>query len=129
MEVDKVPTEVQLDQLRNGVVITTPIQSDSGSKSITSKTLPCEIFAFPGSRRYQITLIEGRNRQIRRMAEAVGLEVIKLHRISFAGITLKGLTVGKWNELNSKEMTIVSDAITSSLGAGSNVIEDEESLS
>lgn len=58
----------------------------------------------------EITLTEGRNRQIRRMAEAVGLEVIDLHRISFCGISLKGLSEGNWIELDEKEMDMILKA-------------------
>ena len=60
----------------------------------------------------QITLIEGKNRQIRKMAEAVGLSVVLLHRVSFAGITLKGLSLGNSLELNEKEMKIIRSAIS-----------------
>jgi 16S rRNA U516 pseudouridylate synthase RsuA-like enzyme len=43
-------------------------------------------------RKYQFILTEGRNRQIRKMVEAVGLEVKELHRSSFSGITTEGET-------------------------------------
>lgn len=57
-------------------------------------------------------LIEGRNRQIRRMAEAVGLRVMQLHRTSFAGLTLRGLKgAGSWVELDNKEMTIINQLL------------------
>ncbi|MCK9462900.1 MAG: rRNA pseudouridine synthase [Proteobacteria bacterium] len=52
----------------------------------------------------QITIKEGRNRQIRRMAEATGVEVIKLKRISFAGITIDGVPLGTYRELTDKEL-------------------------
>lgn len=60
----------------------------------------------------QITLIEGRNRQIRKMAEAVGLNVVALHRVTFAGITLKGLSEGNSLELSEKEMKIIQSALS-----------------
>ena len=49
-------------------------------------------------------LIEGRNRQIRKMVAAVGLEVVELHRTHFAGISLKGLSSNNWAELTAQEM-------------------------
>ena len=64
-------------------------------------------------RKIRFTLTEGRNRQIRRMAEALGLHVVTLHRTSFSGITLKGLSVGNWMELTPQEMTIVQTAVES----------------
>jgi len=108
-----------------GVEITTPIQRDNEEKLITAKTLPCYVKRIRGtvqdpnnndrdsssSRKVEFTLIEGRNRQIRRMAEAVGLEVVALHRISFAGIRLKGLSEGNWCELTGSEMKIVQEAL------------------
>jgi 16S rRNA U516 pseudouridylate synthase RsuA-like enzyme len=45
------------------------------------------------------------------MIEAIGLQVASLHRISFAGITLKGLSSNNWKELNEKEMDIIRKAI------------------
>ena len=53
----------------------------------------------------QITIKEGRNRQIRRMAEATGVVVSKLKRISFAGITIEGVPLGTYRELNEKEIS------------------------
>jgi 23S rRNA pseudouridine2605 synthase len=52
----------------------------------------------------QITIKEGRNRQIRRMAEATGAVVSKLKRVSFAGITIEGVPIGTYRELNDKEI-------------------------
>ena len=52
----------------------------------------------------EITIREGRNRQIRRMFAAVGHEVIFLRRIKFAGLTLKNLPVGKFRSLTEREI-------------------------
>eukprot|EP01041_Mallomonas_annulata_P007891 gene7891-16154_t len=113
VEMDRVPTDEQLEQLRQGVVITTTIQRDSFSKPVTAKTLPCGVKRVGGSqsKRLCFTLTEGRNRQIRRMAEAVELNVMNLHRTSFSGITLKGLSEGNWMELNEKEIGIIQTAV------------------
>lgn len=50
------------------------------------------------------TLKEGRNRQVRRLCEAAGLEVTRLIRISEAGITVEGLKPGKWRHLTKQEI-------------------------
>lgn len=42
---DKIPREGQIEQLSSGVMITTSIQRDSGSKEVTGKTLPCEVLS------------------------------------------------------------------------------------
>ena len=52
----------------------------------------------------ELAIHEGRNRQVRRMMAAVGLEVIWLNRISFAGLTLQGLKPSQWRELTASEI-------------------------
>jgi pseudouridine synthase len=52
----------------------------------------------------ELTLHEGRNRQIRRMLEAVGHPVLRLHRSRYAGLTLDGLEPGAWRELTPDEV-------------------------
>ncbi len=53
----------------------------------------------------ELTIHEGRNRQVRRMLAAVGLEVVWLKRTSFAGLTLHGLKPGECRELTEEELT------------------------
>ena len=53
---------------------------------------------------FKITLIQGMNRQIRRMCEHFGFEVTKLERTRIMNITLKGIPVGEWRELTPEEM-------------------------
>jgi len=53
---------------------------------------------------FKITLIQGMNRQIRRMCEHFGFEVTKLERTRIMNITLKGIPVGEWRELTQEEM-------------------------
>ena len=52
----------------------------------------------------RMTLFEGRNRQIRKMCEQVGLKVAKLTRIAIGSITLGALAAGKWRYLTSSEI-------------------------
>jgi 23S rRNA pseudouridine2605 synthase len=56
----------------------------------------------PGS--FELTLHEGRNRQVRRMVEAVGGRVRRLHRSVYAGLTVAGLEPGAWRELTKAEL-------------------------
>ena len=55
----------------------------------------------------KMTLFEGRNRQIRKMCEAVGYPVIKLRRVSIGGVTLGNLPKGKWRELTDAEVNLL----------------------
>jgi 23S rRNA pseudouridine2605 synthase len=54
--------------------------------------------------RVELALHEGRNRQVRRMLEAVGHAVVGLHRSVYAGLTLDGLEPGEWRELEAAEV-------------------------
>jgi len=54
--------------------------------------------------RLELVLHEGRNRQVRRMLEAVGHPVLRLHRSVYAGLTLEGLEPGEWRELEPSEV-------------------------
>ena len=59
--------------------------------------------------RFRITIHEGRNRQIRRMAQAAGLEVIRLKRVREGKLQLGDLPVGKWRYLTEEEVSCLQD--------------------
>ena len=65
---------------------------------------------------FRIILIQGLNRQIRRMCEHFGYEVIKLERIRIMNINLKGLPVGDWRDLTESEMKTIYAMIAKSSG-------------
>jgi len=52
----------------------------------------------------RIVIHEGRKREVKRMAEAVGHPVLRLRRLSFAGLTAEGLKPGEWRELAPAEI-------------------------
>ncbi len=54
--------------------------------------------------RLEITIHEGKNRQVRKMCETVGHKVLALHRSKIAGIGVKELPLGKWRYLNKNEI-------------------------
>ena len=64
----------------------------------------------------EITLHEGRNRQIRRMCEAVGLEVIRLKRNAEGPVKLGMLPPGEWRELKRSEVTALRNAAANAAG-------------
>ncbi len=79
----------------------------SGIEIDGRKTLPCDVFVI--ERKTDRTVLgfiitEGRNRQIRRMCEAVRLEVLRLKRTEIAGVKLGMLPQGSWRNLNEKEL-------------------------
>lgn len=56
---------------------------------------------------FNITLVQGLNRQIRRMCEVFGYEVIKLERLRIMNVTLKGLATGDWRDLTPDEVSTI----------------------
>ncbi len=88
--------EETLDKLRTGIVIE------------GRKTLPCDVFVIerkPDRTVLNFIIHEGRNRQIRKMCEAVNLEVLRLKRTEIAGVKLGMLPQGSWRPLNERELT------------------------
>jgi len=90
-EVQGVPSPHALRRLRQGVEL------EDG------RTAPARVGRV-GQRGLRITVHEGRNRQVRRMCEAVGHPVVRLHRSRYAGLGLAGLAPGEWRELSADEL-------------------------
>jgi 23S rRNA pseudouridine2605 synthase len=57
-----------------------------------------------GPTRVELEIHEGRNRQVKRMLEAVGHPVRRLHRSRYAGLDVEGLAPGEWRELTTDEV-------------------------
>jgi 23S rRNA pseudouridine2605 synthase len=55
----------------------------------------------------ELTIHEGRNRQVRRMLDAVGLPVVTLHRSRYGPLGLDGLKPGDWRELTAAELKLL----------------------
>ena len=93
-------TEDQLTKLTTGVII-------DGRES-----RPASIRVIKGEQDrtvLEIVLEEGRNRQIRKMCEAVGLEVARLKRTAIGPVKLGMLQPGKWRELTNEEMRMIKN--------------------
>lgn len=89
----------QLQQLRDGVVL-----SDG-------PTQPAQVKRVRDSAKYsfiEITIHEGRNRQVRRMIEAVGSKVLKLVRTEIGGLRIGDLPIGRYRELTAAEVALLS---------------------
>ena len=67
------------------------------------RTAPARVRVL-GASRLELVLHEGRNRQIRRMCEAIGHPVRRLHRSRYAGLGLEGLAPGEWRKLTRAEV-------------------------
>lgn len=58
-----------------------------------------------------LRLHEGRNRQIRRMMEALGHDVVHLERVNYAGLTAEGVRRGKWRRLEEHEVQTLRNKV------------------
>jgi pseudouridine synthase len=88
-------SDEQLQELRDGLDL-----SDG-------RTRPALVARVRDSAKYthfEITLVEGRNRQVRRMVEALGATVLKLVRVQIGSIRIGTLPIGKWRELTGSEV-------------------------
>ena len=90
-EVEGEPDDAALDALRTGIDL------DDG------RTAPARVRRL-APKRIELVLHEGRNHQVRRMLDAVGHPVTRLHRSAYAGLTLEGLEPGQWRELEPSEV-------------------------
>jgi 23S rRNA pseudouridine2605 synthase len=101
----KVPPE-RIERLRRGV----PLPS--------GRTQPAEAFVLGETETntwIELLLTEGRTHQVKEMAEAIGHPVVKLMRVSFAGLTLEGLRPGQTRPLTTAEV----EELRKLAGAGS----------
>ena len=79
----------------------------AGVKLDDGKTLPAHI-KYLTKKSFDITIRQGKNRQIRRMCAQLGYKVKKLHRTRLNSLELGSLNFGKWRELTDKERRLIS---------------------
>lgn len=109
---DMYVTDQHMLHLQKGIVIRTVAQRDGNvRKPYIGRSLPCKIRRANGMD-LVVTLTEGRNRQIRKMLGALGYTARAIHRLSFMGITLSGLSSpGETCPLNEEELNIVKSKL------------------
>ena len=91
-------SDQELDRLRHGVEL-----KDGPTKPADVKRL-----REPGARTvFEITITEGRNRQVRRMVEALQSKVLKLVRVAIGPIRIGNLQIGKARELTADEVKVL----------------------
>lgn len=108
-------------------------EMETGVKILGQITLPCKVRTID-KRLFRITLTQGLNRQIRRMCEALGYNVVRLERIRILNISLGNLTPGSWRYLTVKEMKQLEELLLKSEAQANTqddvdqpvLIEDEE---
>jgi 23S rRNA pseudouridine2605 synthase len=96
--VESAPSAEALSALRAG--------ADIGEPAPTRPARVRVLGSCPGGRTWlEITLTEGRNRQVRRMCATVGHDVVELVRVAIGGLTLGDLGLGQWRRLAPSEVT------------------------
>ncbi len=93
--VDGTPTSEQLHRLRDGIDLGDPAPARARAKIVTRHRTGAVV---------QVELHEGRNREVKRLFEAINHPVLRLRRLSFAGITASGLSPGQWRHLTPSEV-------------------------
>jgi 23S rRNA pseudouridine2604 synthase len=101
--VDRILTDRMLDEMAAGI----PMLGTVTKKCVIQKETPYI---------FRITLVQGLNRQIRRMVEHFGYEVLKLERVRIMNVSLKGLPVGDWRELTPDELAGIMKMVAHSSG-------------
>jgi len=109
VQVERIPDEAALQKLRDGVELsdglTRPAQAELLPKppDLPERSVPIRFRKNVPDCWIQLTLTEGRNRQVRRMTAAVGHPTLRLVRWAIGSITLAGLNPGEWRPLTRDE--------------------------
>nr|WP_199299245.1 pseudouridine synthase [Trichocoleus sp. FACHB-46] len=109
VQVERVPDAAALAQLRQGVVIqgyrTRPAQVQllPTEPTLPPREPPIRFRKNVPTAWLEITLTEGKNRQVRRMTAAVGYPTLRLVRVAIAHLQLVGLEPGQWRDLTPPE--------------------------
>jgi 23S rRNA pseudouridine2605 synthase len=98
VKVSGVPTEEKIEELRSGVLI-----REDNRKPVRTAPAKISMIKQADNPWYEITLIEGRNRQIRKMFEAVGHHVEKIRRVKYGPLHLD-VEPGKLRPLDAREV-------------------------
>jgi 23S rRNA pseudouridine2457 synthase len=109
-QVEGIPAETALQQLRKGVVIqnyrTLPTQARvlPSEPELWSRNPPVRFRKSIPTSWLELTLTEGRNRQVRRMTAAVGFPTLRLVRVAIGDLRLEGLAPGEWRSLAAHKL-------------------------
>jgi pseudouridine synthase len=100
-EVEGVPGEDALRALREGTELDDGTTAPAGARVLRRGARSSVL---------ELSLHEGRKHQVKRMCEAVGHSVLRLHRSGYAGLGLNGLEPGEWRELTGEEVAALRRA-------------------
>jgi 23S rRNA pseudouridine2457 synthase len=110
VQVEGIATETALDQLRSGIALGDFVSRKAEARQIDEpswlwlRTPPVRVRRLIPTSWIEVSLREGKNRQIRRMTAAVGLPTLRLIRYAVGDWTLEGLQPGHWRELEVEHL-------------------------
>lgn len=110
VQVERIPTEDALQKLRNGVIIEgrktkqAAVELLSGDLHVPPRDVPVRFRKNVPTAWLQLTLTEGRNRQVRKMTASVGHPTLRLIRTAIGPLTVSGLNPGEHRALSSEEI-------------------------
>jgi 23S rRNA pseudouridine2457 synthase len=113
VQVERIPDAAALTQLQEGVMIqdysTRPalVQLLPTEPSLPERNPPIRFRKNVPTAWLEMTLTEGKNRQVRRMTAAVGFPTLRLVRVSIAHLHLNDLQPGQWRDLTSSELKLL----------------------
>lgn len=94
-EIQGVPEPEEIERFKKGLIIDDYLTSPAGFDILEKGSSSCRV---------EITIHEGRNRQVRKMCDAIGHPVIRLSRVRIGNIKLGSLREGQWRNMTEEEI-------------------------
>ena len=111
-QVERIPTEEMLEKLRSGIIIegkkTKPaeIRLLNEEPNLPPRTIPIRFRKTVPTAWIELTLREGRNRQVRKMTAAIGHPTLRLVRITIGNLRIENLQPGEWKHIQKSDIAL-----------------------
>ncbi|HMK39712.1 MAG TPA: pseudouridine synthase [Bacteroidota bacterium] len=117
VQVERVPGPAEIEKLRSGVMIEgkktreADVRLLAGEPDFPPRPVPVRFRKTVPTAWLQLTITEGRNRQVRKMTAAVGHPALRLVRTRIGNLSLEGLSPGAWRMLREEEVRLLTGGI------------------
>ena len=122
VQVERIPDAAALNKLEQGVVIKNYLTQPAKVKLLSEQPMlsdripPIRFRKNVPTAWLEMTLTEGKNRQVRRMTASVGFPTLRLVRIQIAHLKLDSLQIGQWRDLTSDEVELLHGSLLNKRG-------------